>query len=130
MRTIDELRGKHQGSDIWIIGSGATAGYVAPEFFAGKISIGINLVLRRFRTTYVIAKDGPDVIPEALATGIPLILSEFAYAQRHRGKNECGPVHTIFNTSNMARGASSMSLGRGQDASHMVNAGLCDAHCL
>lgn len=88
MRTIDELRGKHRGEDIWIIGSGATAGYVDPAFFEGKVTIGINHVHRRFRTSYLIGKDGPGFIDEASTTGIPLIVSEFAYAMRDRGLND------------------------------------------
>lgn len=93
MRTIDELRGKYRGQDIWIIGSGATAGHVDPDFFTGKITIGINHVHRRFRTTYLIGKDGPDFITEASTTGIPLIVSEFAYAMREQGKNDASDAY-------------------------------------
>lgn len=54
MELID-LRGKHQGQTIYVIGSGSSLGFVNPLFFADKITITMNLVgkLHGFTPTYL-----------------------------------------------------------------------------
>lgn len=88
MRPVSELAGLHAGADIWIVAAGATMDHIAPEFFAGKVSIGVNGVYRRFRTTYLIRKERKGA-EEAAASGIPLIVSEYEWGGTER-KNDVG----------------------------------------
>ena len=44
VRYIDSLKNKHVGSDIWVLGSGASLNYVEPSFFENKICILIFLL--------------------------------------------------------------------------------------
>lgn len=88
MKPFDWLRGRHRGSDIWIVGSGASLNHVDPAFFDGKVTIGINQVYRRFKTTYLIRKDGHLFASEAVASGIPLIVSEYDCGNYANARNE------------------------------------------
>ena len=54
---ISRLRNRHKGKDIWVIASGPSAGYVDPDFFTNKITIGVNWVWQRFRCNYVVVKE-------------------------------------------------------------------------
>jgi len=70
-----QLRDRHPGSDIWIIASGPSAGFVDPGFFDGKLTIGVNRVWSRFKTDYLVIKELA-VLPAALATGSTVIASQ------------------------------------------------------
>ncbi|MHB1098513.1 MAG: hypothetical protein ACYCZR_03045 [Burkholderiales bacterium] len=41
MRLVD-LKDRHKGEDIWVLGSGATLNHVDPEFFRGKTMVVTN----------------------------------------------------------------------------------------
>jgi len=56
-RPITELKNLHDGEIIWVVASGASMDYVEPEFFANKITVGVNRVNRRFDCDYILAKD-------------------------------------------------------------------------
>jgi len=48
----------HLGKTIYVIGSGATAGYVNPNYFAGELAIGVNQACNRFTNlTYLLRKE-------------------------------------------------------------------------
>lgn len=57
VRYIDLLKNKHMGSDIWVLGSGASLNYVEPSFFENKITIGLNHVGVKYKITYAFLKD-------------------------------------------------------------------------
>lgn len=69
-----ELKGIHDGEDIWIIASGPSAGFIDPGFFDGKITIGVNRVWTRFRTQYLVIKELA-ILKDAIETGAQVIAS-------------------------------------------------------
>lgn len=56
-KSIRLLKDRHEGEDIYVIAAGASAGHIDPEFFDGKITIGVNRVFVRFRCNYVVLKE-------------------------------------------------------------------------
>lgn len=55
MKRIEDLRDKHKGEEIWIVGTGPSLDDVPDDFFDGKISIGLGFTVVAFpRLTYVI----------------------------------------------------------------------------
>jgi len=46
-RSLAELKNRHAGADIWLIAAGASMDFVDPDFFDGKITVGVNAVHRR-----------------------------------------------------------------------------------
>ncbi len=72
------LKSAHPGSDIWVIASGPSAGFIDPGFFDGKITIGVNRVWSRFKTTYIVVKESV-VLQAAIdgANGAKVIASRF-----------------------------------------------------
>jgi hypothetical protein len=51
MRELQEFKDCHKGADIYIVASGKSMDFYDPSFLDGKITIGINQVYRKFRTT-------------------------------------------------------------------------------
>jgi hypothetical protein len=72
---ITELKGRHEGEDLWVIASGPSAGHIDPAFFEGKVTIGVNRVWTRFRTTYLVVKESA-VLQQAITTGATVIASK------------------------------------------------------
>lgn len=84
-RPITDLRQRHPGYDIWVIGSGPSAGFIEPSFFDNKIAIGVNETWIRFpNVDYLVRKEAARSAV-AYETGIPLIVSRFDCGNR-RGK--------------------------------------------
>lgn len=76
-RSIVELKDKYQGHDVFIVASGPTAGFIAPEFFDNKVAIGVNEAWMRFpNLDYLVRKEALRSVT-AYASGIPLILSRY-----------------------------------------------------
>ena len=52
---LNDLKGKHRGQTVYVIGSGSSLGFIDPSFFADKITITMNLVGRvhKFTPTYL-----------------------------------------------------------------------------
>lgn len=48
MATLDEFEDIHEGSTIWVFGSGATLQFLDPRFFDDKICVSTNLVDEHF----------------------------------------------------------------------------------
>lgn len=55
--TFKDFYNIHKGEDIYIIASGSSMNWVNPSFFENKISIGVNHVYRKYKSTYFIGKD-------------------------------------------------------------------------
>lgn len=69
---ITELKGKHDGEDIYVIASGKSLDFIDPSFFDGKITVGINQVYKRVKTTYLVRKE-TSLLEESLATNPEVI---------------------------------------------------------
>jgi len=94
-RTFRDFRQRHVGEDVWVLGSAASMDFVAPEFFANKCVIGVNDVFRKFPCSYLVRKEASGAA-EALASGIPLILSEYDCGNREASKNDVPGVAWYF----------------------------------
>ena len=58
MKTIEELKNIHEGYDIYVVASGASAGYIDQSFFDNKLAIGVNQIWKRFTNLdYIVRKD-------------------------------------------------------------------------
>jgi len=47
----------HKGDDVYIIGSGSSCDFIDQSFFENKITIGINQVYKKYKTTYLVRKE-------------------------------------------------------------------------
>lgn len=54
---LSEIKNKHKGEDIYVIGSGASMNFVDPHFFDNKLAIGINFAHRHYACEYSVIKD-------------------------------------------------------------------------
>jgi len=72
--TIETLAGQHFGQDIWVIAAGPSAGFVDPEFFDNKITVGVNRVWTRFKTDYLVIKE-INVLQQAIDAGSRVVAS-------------------------------------------------------
>jgi len=54
--TLEDLRGRHAGEDVWVVGSDPTVGMFGPGFFDGRTVVGINLVARLIPVAYTVTK--------------------------------------------------------------------------
>lgn len=72
---LTEVRGRHQGKDIWIIASGASLSWVEPAFFANKVTIGLNQVYRKYPVDYLIRKEHSGA-QRVVDTGIPVFIAK------------------------------------------------------
>lgn len=87
-KPIEALRGKHEGFDIFVLASGASAGYIDKQFFDNKIVIGVNEVWLRFSNLdYLVRKEAARA-EAAYQSGIPLIIS----------KHNCGALGSSLNS--------------------------------
>jgi len=77
---LAELKNRHAGADIWLIAAGASMDFVDPDFFDGKITVGVNAVHRRFRCDYLVLRT-MTLAEEALRSGSSLIVSEHEMAR-------------------------------------------------
>ena len=92
-----ELKNIHKGEDIWIIASGPSMNFVSPDFFANKISIGVNRVNIKFHCDYLVAKDPSGLNElEGNQQEAKLILSKWAYGNPGSKLNSASKEHWIF----------------------------------
>lgn len=81
MKPISELKDSHKGYDLYVVASGASAGYIDPSFFNNKIAIGVNQIWRRFdNIDYIVAKDSNSMkvnITASRSMGFKLIVSQY-----------------------------------------------------
>lgn len=68
---LADLEGRHRGSDVWVLASGPTAGFVSRDFFRGKVVVGVNQAADRHGlfdvdcTVYTYSHYHCDVVPFA-----------------------------------------------------------------
>lgn len=58
-RPLLELKDRHRGADVYVLGSAASMAHFDPEFFRGRLVIGCNWVFRDFPCTYAVWKEAP-----------------------------------------------------------------------
>jgi hypothetical protein len=56
-RYINELKWKHKGQDVYVLGSGASLNFINKSFFDNKIVVGINWMHKFFKCDYSFVKD-------------------------------------------------------------------------
>ena len=56
-KPLIEYKNKHAGQDIYILASGASMDFMPLSFFDGKVTIGLNLIHRFLKCTYIFIKD-------------------------------------------------------------------------
>ena len=96
-RPLSELKDRHRGNDIWVIGSGASLDYVNQDFFSNKITIGVNRVNIKFDCDYIVAKDTRG-FSELLKfrKKAKFIVSQFEYGDVGTTLNHIDTEHWIF----------------------------------
>lgn len=57
MLKLANFKNKHQGKDIYVIASGKSGDFIDPSFFDNKITVGVNQVYKKFKTTYLVRKE-------------------------------------------------------------------------
>lgn len=57
MIELDKFKNIHKDSDIYVIGSGPSVNFIDPSFFDNKITIGINQIYKKIKTTYLVRKE-------------------------------------------------------------------------
>ena len=71
MKGVSELYDRHAGSDIYVVGTGASMRVFPRSYFEGRITIGLNMAWRQVPVTYGITIH-PDLnIPEFLVGATP-----------------------------------------------------------
>lgn len=76
-RSIVELQNIYTGLDVYVVASGPSAGFIAPDFFANKVTIGVNEAWLRFpNLDFLVRKEAVRSLT-AYASGIPLIMSRY-----------------------------------------------------
>lgn len=93
--SITQIKWLHNGADVWVIASGPSAGLVDPEFFDGKITIGVNRVWGRFKTTYIVVKEQA-VLQQAINTGSRVVASRFNCGDVDEQENRARGNYYIF----------------------------------
>jgi len=78
-RSLSELKGRHAGEDIWLIAAGASMNFVDPQFFDGKLTLGVNAVHRRFRCDYLVLRT-MTLADEAVQSSARIIMAEHEMA--------------------------------------------------
>ena len=53
---LEDLRGRHAGEDVWVVGSDSTVELFGPDFFDGRTVVGINLASNLIPVTYTVTK--------------------------------------------------------------------------
>ncbi|MGH9891788.1 MAG: hypothetical protein ACREA0_07370 [bacterium] len=94
-RHISELKSIHGGEDIWVLGAGPSIDYVEPAFFANKVTIGVNEIYQHVPVTYLVRKELANS-EAALASGIPVIVSEYDCGKLHRARNQLPGEYFYF----------------------------------
>jgi hypothetical protein len=92
VKPIGELKNIHEGHDIYVVASGASAGFIDASFFDNKLVIGVNQVWKRFANLdYVVRKEsnGMDAaIAASKQFGFKTICSEHNCGTLKYAKNE------------------------------------------
>ena len=87
LKSIDLLKDVHYDEDVYIIASGASMDYIAPSFFDGKITMGINQVYKKYDCTYLVRKEVKFIQP-SLDSGSIVIVSEYDSGNLDSGEHK------------------------------------------
>lgn len=100
MREIAYLRNQYSGEDCYIVAAGASAGFISPNFFKGKLAVGVNEVYTRFpRLPYYIRKEavGLEAASEAIKPfGGQLVVSKYNCGSKTCGLNKTDLADYVF----------------------------------
>lgn len=66
MKPVSDLYGSHTNEDIYVVGTGTSMRVFPRDFFAGKVTIGINLAWRVAPLTYCVSIGPHSHVPEFL----------------------------------------------------------------
>lgn len=92
MKPIGDLKDIHKGYDIYVVASGASAGYIEPSFFDNKFVIGVNQVWKRFNNLdYVVSKDANSLV---LTLGAAKLMGIKSIVSKH----DCGTLTLSHNS--------------------------------
>ena len=72
---MENLKNVHSKQDIYVICSGKSLEFIEPDFFDGKITVGINQVDKYFKPTYIVRKEYTGDIK--LDESVTLVLSKY-----------------------------------------------------
>lgn len=95
MKPVIDLKGRHEGGDIWIIAAGPSTGFVDTSFFANKITIGVNRVWTRFVTDYLVVKE-QNVLQAAIDSGATVIASKHHCGELEYAENKANGSFYVF----------------------------------
>lgn len=90
-KPVTTLKGVHKGHDVYVIASGASAGFINPAFFENKWSIGVNEVWKRFDPDYLLRKESQradEAWEYCQSSGAKMIVSEWSCGSQSCGKND------------------------------------------
>lgn len=91
---VGALQNHWAGYDVYVLASGASAGYIDPAFFRGRPVIGVNNVWRRFSALdYIVRKEssGAETARDAVhSMGGFLVMSKFNCGSPSLGMNTAG----------------------------------------
>lgn len=90
MKKIQELYGRHPGSDIYIVGTGTSLRVFPLDFLKDKITIGLNQSWKVVDTTYAITMMPKLNIPEFIS-GEPRHAGITWITKPSKVKSQCGP---------------------------------------
>jgi len=92
VKQISELKNIYNGHDIYVVASGASAGYITPGFFDNKIVIGVNEVWKQFNNLdYIVRKESARMdaaVTASKSMGFKLIVSRHSCGTLRYPKNE------------------------------------------
>ena len=74
---ITKFKNYHKGSDVYVLGSGASCNYIDPSFFDDKITIGTNQTYRKFKTNYIVRKEHSLVLETLNETNSNVIVGRY-----------------------------------------------------
>uniref|UniRef100_A0A6M3IU92 DUF115 domain-containing protein n=1 Tax=viral metagenome TaxID=1070528 RepID=A0A6M3IU92_9ZZZZ len=75
-KDISEFKDIYKGSDLYILGSGASMNYIPKDFFENKITIGINNIFRIFPVDFTVAHHFL-LAQDCIDSGCKLVISEY-----------------------------------------------------
>jgi hypothetical protein len=94
MNSIKPLKNIHLNKDIYVIASGKSLDFFPISFFEDKITIGINQIFKKMKTTYLVYKD-PKLLNLAILTESKILIS------KHKFGNTSASLNPSFDRDNV-----------------------------
>lgn len=98
---LEDLRGRHDGGDVWVVGSDPTLSMLGPDFFEGRTVVGINRAAKLVPVTYTVTKADKERETGWLSAlrkdrpGMVTVVSEYEQGRREHGKTDA-PGAVVF----------------------------------